>query len=72
MATTTFNLGDTQRFEASQRARVNGVDGIIWIDRRLAEGGWMHCGKRHLPLSATRKEVVEQFGCVYRKELVSA
>jgi hypothetical protein len=73
MATTTFQHGAEQRFEASQRARYNGTDGVIWIERRkAADGGWMHWGKQHLPLRATRKQVVEQFGCIYRAEQVTA
>ena len=69
MANTTFSNGETQRFEANRRARVNGVDGITWIDRRqCADGsGWMHFGQAHLPLRATRAQVIAAFGCIPHK-----
>lgn len=69
MATKTFTFGD-RKFVASERVRVNGVDGIIWIERRLVDGGWVHWGRRHTPLRASRREVVERFD--YRNEVYFA
>ncbi|ADV01249.1 hypothetical protein [Alicycliphilus denitrificans] len=74
MAANTFTLGSGLKYEAAERMRYNDVDGILWIKRvRCADGsGWAHDGKAHLPLRATRREVVEHFGQVYRPELVNA
>lgn len=74
MATQTFTLGENLRYEASERARVNGVDGVIWVKRiKCADGsGWMHDGRYHLPIRATRQQVVERFGQIYRAEQINA
>ena len=67
MALTTFDNGPTQRFEATARITYNGVAGIVWVERRLADGGWVHCGRRFAPLRASRRQIVEDtFDCVYR------
>ena len=71
MAQKTFTLGRDLRYEATERVRYNGVDGVIWVKRIRADGGWMHDGKQHLPLRATRKEVVERFGQVYHPDEVN-
>lgn len=74
MAQNTFTLGSDTKYEASERARYNGTDGIIWIKRiKCADGsGWCHDGKAHMKLTATRRDVVEHFGQVYRPELINA
>lgn len=74
MAQNTFTFGADTKYEASERALYNGVDGIVWIQRvKCADGsGWMHFGKAHLKLTATRREVVEHFGQIYRAELINA
>ena len=74
MAQKTFTLGPDLRYEAAERMRYNGVEGVLWVKRiKCADGsGWMHDGKNHMPLTATRKQVVERFGQVYRAERVNA
>ena len=66
MATESFTLGNNLRYEASERARVNGVAGIIWVKRIKAGSGWCHDGRIHMPLRATRRQILEQFGQVYK------
>jgi hypothetical protein len=73
MATKTFNVGPDLRYGASERVRLHSVNGVIWILRVRADGGWMHSGRRFMPLSATRKQIVEEaFGQIYRAEEVAA
>jgi hypothetical protein len=72
MATKTFQLGPDLRYEAADRVRHNGVNGVIWILRVRADGGWMHTGKQFMPLRATRKQIVERFGQIYRAEEVQS
>lgn len=74
MAQTTFTLGDSLKYEAVERMTHNGVDGVIWVKRvRCADGsGWAHDGKAHMPLRATRQQVVEHFGQVYHPEQVKS
>ena len=74
MAHKTFELGSSVRYEAADRINYNGVAGVLWIKRvRCADGsGWAHDGKAHLALRATRRDVVEHFGQVYRPELVKS
>lgn len=74
MAKNTFTLGNSLKYEATERMKYNGVDGVIWVKRvKCADGsGWAHDGRAHLPLAATRKQVVEYFGQVYRAEQVNA
>ena len=74
MAATTFTLGDALKYEAAERMTYNGVDGVLWIKRvKCADGsGWAHDGKAHKPLRATRRQVVERFGQIYRAEQVNA
>ena len=73
MAQNTFTLGANTKYEASKRARYNGTDGIIWIKRvKCADGsGWMHDGKQFLSSRATRKQIVEQFGQIFRSDQVN-
>ena len=74
MAAETFTLGASLKYEATERVRYNGVDGVIWVKRiKCADGnGWMHDGKAHMPIRATRKQIVEHFGQVYRPEQVNS
>jgi hypothetical protein len=72
MAIKTFTLGPDLRYEAAERVRYNGVNGIVWILRVRAQGGWMHTGKQFMPLTATRQQVVERFGQIYRPQEVAA
>lgn len=74
MAAQTFTLGQSIKYEATERVRYNGVDGVIWVKRvKCADGsGWMHDGKAHMPVRATRKQIVEHFGQVYRHEEINA
>lgn len=73
MANTTFTLGDSLKYEAIERARYNGTDGIIWVKRvKCADGsGWAHDGRAHMPVNATRRQVVERFGQVFRDDQVN-
>ena len=72
MAKNSFTLGDAFKYEASGRMVYNGVDGVLWVKRvKCADGsGWLHDGKVHLPLRATRRQVTERFGQIFRSELV--
>jgi hypothetical protein len=72
MAIKTFTLGPDLRYEAAERVRYNGQDGIVWVLRVRADGGWMHSGRQFMPLRATRKQIVERFGQIYRPEQVAA
>jgi hypothetical protein len=72
MAIKTFTLGPDLRYEAAERVRYNGIPGIVWILRIRAQGGWMHTGKQFMPLRATRKQIVERFGQIYRAEEVQS
>lgn len=74
MATTTFALGSELKYEATDQVRYNGVDGVIWVKRiKCRDGsGWMHDGKLFMPSRATRKDIVEAFGQVFRASEVKA
>lgn len=73
MATKTFGIGANLRYEAAESVRYNGVKGVIWIKRiKCADGsGWMHDGKQFLSSRATRKQIVEQFGQIFRSDQVN-
>ena len=73
MATTTFTLGSSVRYEATECMRYNGTEGVLWIKRvKCSDGsGWRYDGKLHLPLRTTRRGVVDAFGQVYRAEEIN-
>lgn len=62
MATQTFEEAGF-RFVAGEEYTINGQRGREWIAQRRAVGGccWIRLMAAHIPLRATRKEIVNEF-----------
>jgi hypothetical protein len=71
MAKKEFTYGEDHKF-TPEEATYNGVVGAIWTQRRLSPTGWMHMGKQFVKGSATRLDIVDEFGLVRRPGLINA
>lgn len=59
MATQTFEEAGF-RFVAEDEYILNGQRGREWIAQRRGDGCWIRAMAAHMPLRATRKEIVEE------------